>query len=240
MTAFKLGGETAETYRIKWEAWAYLWAHGCREIGFEVPVSRGHFIADVVGVAGGKTVWIVEVKVSRSDLLRDHETPAATARRAKARDQSERLRDLAGALRDYEVTVRRAIGHCARHPQCPGYKWLSREASAAHHRSLQQIARSSSGKFSHPTFLGKGHHFVLACPAGLATAEDLPPQWGLIHSETDIAKKPPRQPGEKADAAAVMRAIAHANTTAIMRAHGCTWRNMKRVWPAHEELTERD
>ena len=85
---FKRDNESQETYRLKWAAWEWLYnVARCRNIGVEVrlegPAGR---VVDLVGLGPGNTVYVVEVKASRSDFARDNHTREdLAALRAQAR-----------------------------------------------------------------------------------------------------------------------------------------------------------
>ena len=82
---FKLGSESELTYKLKWEAWEWLYCVArCRCIGLEVRL-QGPWgsIVDVVGIGPGNAIYAVEVKVSRSDFARDNHTEADIARLRK-------------------------------------------------------------------------------------------------------------------------------------------------------------
>jgi Holliday junction resolvase-like predicted endonuclease len=235
VTNFKRLSETAETYRLKWTAWQYLWAMGCRHIGFEVHV--GNYIADVVGVERGKTVWVVEVKVSRSDFTKDCPPLDKLTASREARAHAEAM---AAALTDYELRVRKAFRACcitSHWIQCPGYKWLSAQEEAARRNTYRPPGgRIFSNKFRSPMLLDYAHRFVLACPEGLVAAKELPPEWGMIHGDGAVAVKPQKQQPTCAQPERIIADIARANALAMMTAHGVRWNGMKPVWPA-EALT---
>ena len=94
---FRLGSESRLTYRLKWEAWEWLYHEAqCRCVGLEVRL-QGPWgaVVDVVGVGPGNTVYVVEVKASRSDFARDNHTPADIARLHRRADALARRIELA-------------------------------------------------------------------------------------------------------------------------------------------------
>ena len=96
---FKLGSESELTYRLKWEAWEWLYCVArCRCIGLEVRL-QGPWgsVIDVVGVGPANTIYVMEVKVSRSDFARDNHTDANLARLRKRADSLARRIELADA-----------------------------------------------------------------------------------------------------------------------------------------------
>ena len=73
---FKRGNETGLTYELKMAAWEWLYREaGCRVIGLEVKLEGpGGRIVDLAAVGPQNTLYIVEVKSSRSDFSRDDNT----------------------------------------------------------------------------------------------------------------------------------------------------------------------
>ena len=73
---FKRDNESQETYRLKWAAWEWLYNVAlCRNIGVEVRLEGpGGRVVDLAAVGPGNTVYVVEVKASRSDFARDNHT----------------------------------------------------------------------------------------------------------------------------------------------------------------------
>ena len=101
---FKLRSESERAYRLKWEAWEWLYHEArCRCIGLEVRL-QGPWgsVVDVVGIGPSNTIYVVEVKASRADFARDNHTEA----------DIDRLRQRAGCAgpSDPIGPVRRAIG----------------------------------------------------------------------------------------------------------------------------------
>ena len=205
---FKLGSESEQTYRLKWAAWEWLYgAAGCRCIGFEVRL-QGPWgsVVDVVGVGPGNAIYAVEVKVSRSDFARDNHTDADIARLHKQADLLARRIALADA-----PSYRSPAGDRAR---------LAQEQER-----LRERLDTISTKFHDPRFLGiADYHYVMA-PRGVVLAEMLPPQWGLLAPTAREIVPAPAKPVRKSSGimANALRAIARANATAMMRAHGVRW-----------------
>ena len=73
---FKRGNETALTYDLKMAAWEWLYHEAdCRVIGLEVKLEGpGGRIVDLAAVGPQNTFYVVEVKSSRSDFVRDDHT----------------------------------------------------------------------------------------------------------------------------------------------------------------------
>ena len=233
---FRLGSESAQTYRLKWAAWQWLYqAAGCRCLGFEVRL-QGPWgaVIDVVGVGPGNLIYAVEVKSSRSDFARDNHTDADVARLRRQFHSLARRMELASA---------------------PAYRAA---AGAAGSSDLERLRRewerlrarlsAISTKFHDPRFLAIADYHYIMAPAGVVRAERLPPSWGLLAPGSDAAAPDPHpsaspQPAEPPQTAAspqvvigapaktirkdggimanVLRAIARAN--AMMRAHGVRW-----------------
>lgn len=220
---FRLGSESAQTYRLKWAAWQWLYqAAGCRCLAFEVRL-QGPWgaVIDVVGVGPGNLIYAVEVKSSRSDFARDNHTDADVARLRRQFDSLARRMELASA---------------------PAYRDAGAEAS-----DLQRLRRewerlrarlaTISTKFHDPRFLAIADYHYIMAPAGVVRAERLPPAWGLLAPGSDAAATPTPATSPQVVIPApaktirkdggimtnVLRAIARANAGAMMRAHGVQW-----------------
>lgn len=210
---FRLGNESPLTYRLKWAAWEWLYcAARCRCIGFEVRL-QGPWgsVVDVVGIGPDNAIYAVEVKSSRSDFARDNHTAADIARLRRRFDALERRIALASA---------------------PGYCDASAAASATdrerllqERRRLRERLNTRSTKFHNPRFLAIADYHYIMAPLGIVRAETLPPQWGLLDpTPAEIAPAPAKSIRKNAGIIAnALRAIARANGTAMMRAHGVRW-----------------
>lgn len=89
--------QTPEHYALTLIGYGWLWTHGCRVIGFEVPVAG--WIFDVVGVKWPKRsrdtrpqVYVVEAKGHRSDFRQE------VARKARVEGAAARVRAAKEAL----------------------------------------------------------------------------------------------------------------------------------------------
>ena len=175
---FRLGSESAQTYRLKWAAWQWLYqAAGCRCLGFEVRL-QGPWgaVIDVVGVGPGNLIYAVEVKSSRGDFARDNHTAADVARLRRQFDSLARRMELASA---------------------PAYQ----DAGAAGSSDLERLRRewerlrarlaTISTKFHDPRFLAIADYHYIMAPAGVVRAERLPPAWGLLAPASDTAAPAP-------------------------------------------------
>ena len=209
---FRLGSESPLTYRLKWAAWAWLYnAARCRCIGFEVRL-QGPWgaVVDVVGIGPDNAIYAVEVKSSRSDFARDNHTAA----------------DLARLRRRFDALARR-IALASAPGYCDAAAESDRERLLLERQRLRERLNNISTKFHDPRFLAIADYHYIMAPPGVAPPEKLPPQWGLLSptpTPTEIIPAPAKpirkNPGIIANA---LRAIARANTTAMMRAHGVRW-----------------
>jgi hypothetical protein len=202
---FKLGSESELTYRLKWEAWEWLYCvAGCRCIGLEVRL-QGPWdsIVDVVGVGPANAIYVVEVKVSRSDFSRDNHTEADIARLRKRADSLARRIDLADA-----PAYRTSAGDLER---------LVREQER-----LRERLATVSTKFHNPRFLGIADYHYIMAPRGVVLAEMLPDGWGLLQPGPEEVVAAPAKSIRKNSGimSNVFRAVARANASAMMRAHG--------------------
>ena len=204
-TRFKLGSESEQAYRLKWEAWEWLYAEArCRCIGLEVRL-QGPWgsVVDVVGVGPGNAIYAVEVKASRSDFGRDNHTQA----------DIDRLRRRQDAL-DRRIELTRA----------PGYRSSNGDARPLEQEAerLRERLATVSTKFHDGRFLSIADYHYIMAPQGVVLAEMVPPGWGLLGpGPSEIVEAPAKAIRKNTGIVSnVLRAIARANTTAMMRAHG--------------------
>ena len=205
---FKLGSESELTYRLKWEAWEWLYcAARCRCIGLEVRL-QGPWgsVVDVVGVGPGNLIHAVEVKVSRSDFARDNHTDADIERLRKRADSLARRIELAGT-----PAYRASAGDLER---------LLQEQER-----LRERLATVSTKFHDPRFLSIADYHHIMAPRGVVLAEMLPDGWGLLEpGPREVVAAPAKSVRKNSGIMAnVLRAVARANSTAMMRAHGVRW-----------------
>ena len=205
---FKLGSESELAYRLKWEAWEWLYcAAGCRCIGLEVRL-QGPWgsVVDVVGVGPNNVIYAVEVKASRSDFARDNHTKADIARLRQRQDALRRRMELANA---------------------PGYRSTNGDRARLEQEGerLRERLSTISTKFHDPRFLTIADYHYIMAPAGVAPAENLAPGWGLLEPGPREVVSAPEKAIRKSGGivANVLRAIARANSTAMMRAYGVRW-----------------
>ena len=225
---FKRGNESELTYRLKWAAWQWLYVEaGCRSIGLEVklegPAGR---IIDVVGVAPGSAIYVVEVKASKSDASRDDRGPQDRARLAARGPVVEQRRALAQEI------ASRAEEH-ARDEAPESWEDLEgyRLAAADYARVSREAARYEerldrfSIKFRDPKFMALADYHYIMAPRGLVRRHQLPPQWGLLDEGPSVVVAAPHKEVRKTSGimSNVLRAIARANTTSMMRHHGVSF-----------------
>lgn len=198
---FKLGSESELTYRLKWEAWEWLYcAARCRCIGLEVR-SQGPWgsVVDVVGVGPANLIYVVEVKVSRSDFSRDNHTEADIVRLRKRADSLDRRIELADApsYRTSAGDLERLVGE-------------------------QERLATVSTKFHDRQFLGIADFHYIMAPRGVVLAEMLPGGWGLLEpGPREVVTAPAKTIRKNGGIMSnVLRAVARANASAMMRAHG--------------------
>ena len=204
-TRFKLGSESDRAYRLKWEAWEWLHSEArCRCIGLEVKL-QGPWgpVIDVVGVGPGNAIYVVEVKASRADFARDNHTQA----------DIDRLRRRQAALKR-RIELARA----------PGYRSGNGDSNRLEQEAgrLQERLATVSTKFHDPRFLSIADYHYIMSPGGVVLPEMIPPGWGLLEpGPTETATAPAKAIRKTTGIVAnVLRAIARANTTTMMRAHG--------------------
>ncbi len=202
---FKLGSESERAYELKWETWEWLYAEArCRCIGLEVRL-QGPWgsVVDVVGVGPGNAIYVVEVKASRSDFARDNHTEA----------DIDRLRRRQAALRRRTELAR-----------APGYRSRDGDGSRLEQEAerLRQRLATVSTKFHDARFLSIADYHYIMAPQGVVLAEMVPPGWGLLGpGPSEIVVAPAKSIRKNtAIVSNVLRAIARANTIAMMRAHG--------------------
>ncbi len=215
-TRFKLGSESDLAYRLKWEAWEWLYSvAGCRCVGLEVRL-QGPWgtVVDVVGVGPDNAIYAVEVKASRADFARDNHTEADVTRLRRRQDALSRLIQLAHA---------------------PGYRSsngdggrLEREAER-----LRERLATVSTKFHNPRFLSIADYHYIMAPRGVVLAEMIPAGWGLLEPGPNEIAAAPAKPIRKNTGIVsnVLRAIARSNTTAMMRAYGVNFGAPGPVFP---------
>ena len=215
---FKLGSESERAYRLKWEAWEWLYCEArCRCIGLEVRL-QGPWgsVVDVVGVGPDNVIYAVEVKASRADFARDNHTEADLAR----------LRQRQDALRR-RVELAQSPGYCSANGDLAR---LEQEAER-----LRERLNTISTKFHDPRFLAIGDYHYIMAPAGVVPAEKLPSGWGLLEPGPREAVAAPAKSIRKNDGIVsnVLRSIARANAATMMRAHGVRFGAEGARFPRH-------
>ena len=205
---FKLGSESELAYRLKWEAWEWLYCEArCRCIGLEVRL-QGPWgsVVDVVGVGPNNLIYAIEVKASRADFARDNHTEADIARLRQRQDALRRRMELATS---------------------PGYHSVNGDLTRLEQEAerLGQRLASISTKFHDPRFLAIADYHYIMAPAGVALAEHLAPGWGLLEpGPREVVTAPEKAIRKNGGIVSnALRAIARANSTAMMRAYGVKW-----------------
>ncbi len=216
---FKLGSESERAYRLKWEAWEWLYCEArCRCIGLEVRL-QGPWgsVVDVVGVGPNNVIYAVEIKASRADFARDNQTEADIARLRQRQDALHRRTGLA---------------------ETPGYQSANGDRSRLEQEAerLRERLASISTKFHDPRFLAIADYHYIMAPAGVVLAEMLPPAWGLLESGPQEVVTAPEKAIRKNGGIVsnVLRAIARANATAMMRAYGVRFGSAGAAFPGNE------
>ena len=92
---------------------------------------------------------------------------------------------------------------------------------------LRERLASISTKFHDPCFLAIADYHYIMAPAGVAPAETLPPAWGLLEpGPREVVAAPEKAIRKNGGIVSnVLRAVARANSTTMMRAHGVRWGN---------------
>ena len=242
---FKRDNETDLTYRLKWAAWEWLYTVAqCRCIGMEVRLEGpGGRVVDLVGVGPGNTIYVVEVKSTRSDFSRDNHTAddlvALTAQGRVVAGRTE--------------LARRTLVQATVHAQKvrPG-SWREvlayRQALADYRRVVgkEQAYRTRlaaySIKFHDGRFLKIADYHYIIAPRQAVTRRRLPPQWGLLDETPQVVAPAPWKSVRKSTGIVsnVLRAIARSNTTSMMRAQGVMFAESGAVllWDGAEDARE--
>ena len=213
---FKLGSESDLAYALKWEAWEWLYSEArCRCIGFEVRL-QGPWgkIVDVVGLGPGNAIYVVEVKASRTDFARDNHTEADIDRLRRRQDVLRRRIDLA---------------------RSPGYRSSHGDESRLEQEAerLRERLTTVSTKFHDRRFLGIGDYHYIMAPRSVVLTEMVPSSWGLLEpGPIEIVAAPAKAIRKNTGIVSnVLRAIARANTAAMMRARGVAFSEAGAVFP---------
>lgn len=215
-TRFRLGSESELAFRLKWEAWEWLYSEArCRSIGLEVRL-QGPWgsVVDVVGVGPGNTIYVVEVKASRSDFARDNHDEADIDRLRRRADAVDRRIELANS---------------------PGYRSANGDRSRLEQEAerLRERLATVSTKFHDPRFLGIADYHYIMAPRGVVLTETVPPAWGLLElGPREVVEAPSKAIRKNTGIVSnVLRAVARANTTAMMRAYGVRYGTAGAVFP---------
>ena len=200
--SIKFKNETELTYTLKWAAWSWLYnTAGCRVIGFEVKLEGpGGRIADVVGVDGTNRVYLIEVKSSRSDLMKDH------------RNHRDRQR-LSEDLRGYAEAASFAseLAQANEDPAAAALAEQARDGAVTRAEAAERRLANFSVKFHDSAYLRAADFHYLMAPHGLLWPSEMPPFWGLLNERGEqLVVAPPKQ--VRRVTAHVLRAIGKANT----------------------------
>ena len=221
---FRRANESEETYRLKWAAWEWLFSvAGCRAIGLEVSLEGpGGRIVDVAGVGPDRTLYVVEVKVSRADFRRDDHD---------AEDEA-RLYDREPALHRMAEVARAVAEHL------PDDHQATMDAALAERRIARHSARidTFSTKFHDPAYVRIADFNYLMAPKRLVRRTEVPPLWGLLDPTPQTVIDAPRTRAQRSASVLsdVLRAIARANTRDMMRAQGVRWKHGPPVFPRND------
>ena len=212
---FKRNNESDLTYALKWAAWEWLYSVArCRAIAFEVALEGpGGRIVDVAGVSKDKALYVVEVKSSVADFRRDDNDSRDRERLRREEEANDRMasltRDIAEEAQDEDAAAQATLD----------VELISRRVTA-----LKDRAGRLSTKFHDPRFVRVADYNYLMLPGKAVRRNQLPPLWGLLAPtpEPHAVIEAPRVGGSRPAHmyAAVLRAIARANTRDMMRVRG--------------------
>ncbi len=222
---FRCDNETDRTYCLKWAAWEWLYTVAqCRCIGLEVRLEGlGGRIVDLAGVGPGNTIYVVEVKSSRSDFSRDNHTANDLAALAA------QGRIVAGRTELARKTLVQATVHAQKvHPGSWREVLAYRQALSDFKRLVgkEQAYRTRlatySIKFHDDRFLRIADYHYIIAPRQAVTLRGLPPQWRLLDDTPRVVVPAPRKSVRKNTGIVsnILRAIARSDTTSMMRAQG--------------------
>ena len=87
---------------------------------------------------------------------------------------------------------------------------------------MQERLATVSTKFHNPRFLSIADYHYIMAPRGVVLTEMIPSEWGLLEpGPTEIVAAPVKAIRKNTGIVSnVLRAVARANATAMMRAHG--------------------
>ncbi len=222
---FKRGNETGLTYDLKMAAWEWLYREAvCRVIGLEVKLEGpGGRIVDLAAVGPQNTLYIIEVKSSRSDFSRDDHTSGDFT------ELQDRESTVMGRTDLAKETLRQAMDYAKEtNPdawrEVPAFKQALadyRRVSGKEEAYRNRVATFST-KFHDPRFMGIADFHYLIAPKGVVSRGSVPPQWGLL-DETSAISLPATRKEVRKNTGIVsnfIRAIARSNTTSMMRSQG--------------------
>jgi hypothetical protein len=205
-------------------------------VRLEGPFGR---IADVVGIGPENRVYLIEVKVSRSDKSRDDKTAKDLERLEDSEPiVEESVRLTAGILEAAAVYAKDSSDDSDRENwrQDEGY----RQALDDHGKRVKQRSRlreriaTFSTKFHDPAYLRCAHHHYVMAPSGLIRTNEAPPMWGLLDEHLNTRVEAPYKQVRDATKH-VLRAIAKANSRDLMRAYGVKREKDGPLFPGWDE-----
>ena len=235
---FKRDNETEETYRLKWAAWEWLYTvASCRNIGVEVRLEGpGGRVVDLAAVGPGNTVYVVEVKASRSDFARDNHT-----KRDLAALMAQRREYVARTGLAKDNLVQAAAFAKKERPDDWREVEAYRQALVGYRRMVwkerahKDRVASFSIKFHDDRFMGIADYHYIIAPGAVVNRRSLPPQWGLLNDTPQVVVEAPKKPVRKTTGIVsnVLRAISRSNTTSMMRAQGVLFTQDGAEFPIH-------
>ena len=223
---YRRKNESELTYALKWAAWQWLYSSvQCRIIGFEVSLEGpGGRIVDLAGVGPDKALYVVEVKSSRADFRRDDHDGGD---RERLREEEETLDRMSAFV---DETARTAQGEEAAQQATLDAELIGRRVT-----NLRARSNRLSTKFHDPRFIRIADYNYVMAPVKAVRRSHLPPLWGLLSPTPApaVVVEAARTGGSRPTHlhAAILRAIARANTRDMMRGHGVSWGRKCVVFP---------
>ena len=227
---YRRGNESELTYALKWAAWQWLYVSAqCRIIGFEVSLEGpGGRIVDLAGIGPDKALYVVEVKSSRSDFRRDDHNGRD---RERLREQEETLDRMSAFVEE--------TAHAARGAESAQQATLDAQLIERRMTNMRSRSDSLSTKFHDPRFIRIADYNYVMAPLRAVRRSYLPPLWGLLSPTPipNVVVQAPRTGGGRPTHmyAAILRAIARANTRDMMRGHGVQWTRRGVEFPAPQQ-----
>ena len=194
----------------------------CRNIGVEVRLEGpGGRVVDRAAIGPGNTVYVVEVKASRSDFSRDNHTKGdLAALMAQRREYVART----GLAKD--TLVQAAAFAKKERPDDWREVEAYRQALVGYRRMLwkerahKDRVASFSIKFHDDRFMGIADYHYIIAPRDVVNQRSLPSLWGLLNDTPRAVVEAPEKPVRKSTGIVsnVLRAISRSNTISMMQA----------------------